>query len=116
MTQALRDLAATQLDAFTAEYGAPDDREQAITRWMHHLIATGQVPDGILAALPEVSRHNEPQICPQAYECGCVEMTRITDRDCRTWLGYDEKPFELRLVLPCNEGSNCELAHLREGT
>jgi len=107
VTQALRDIAATQLDAFTSEYGATDDREQAIERWMRHLVDTGQVPDDILAALPEVSRHNTPQIDPQEYECGCVVMTRITDRDCRTWLGYDEKPFEMRLVLPCNGGTDC---------
>jgi len=115
VTQALRDIAATQVDAVTAEYGAPDDREQAIERWMRHLVATAQVPDDILVALPEVSRHNSPQICPQEYECGCVTMTRITDRDGRTWLGYDEKPFEMRLVMPCNDSTDCELVHLREG-
>jgi hypothetical protein len=42
-------------------------------------------------------------------------MARITDRDGRTWLGYDEKPFEMRLVMPCNNGTDCDLAHLREG-
>lgn len=113
MTKTLRALAAEQLDAFTAEYGAPADREQAIDRWMRNLIETGNVPDDILEALPEVSRHNEPQIAPQEYECGCVAMTRITGRDCRTWRGYDEKPFEMRLAIPCS-GEGCELPHLRE--
>ena len=112
LTKTLREHATEQLDAFTPEYGAPDDREQAIDRWMRHLIETGNVPDDILEALPEVSRHNEPQIGPQEYECGCVAMTRITDRDCRTWRGYDEKPFEMRLAVPCSSAS-CELAHLQ---
>lgn len=90
MTKTLREHAAEQLEAFTAEYGAPDDREHAIDRWMRRLIETGDVPNDILEALPEVSRHNEPQIGPQEYECGCVAMTGITDRDCRTWRGYDD--------------------------
>lgn len=115
MTQTLRDYAAEQLDVIVAEYGPPSDgRDQAIERWMRHLVGVGQVPDGILEAMPEVSRHNEPQISPQEYECGCVAVTRITDRDCRTWRGYDEKPFEMHLAMPCN-GTGCKLAHLREG-
>ena len=110
MTRTLRDLAAEQLD----EYGpSSDDRDHAVDRWVRHLIAVGRVPDNILGAMPEVSRHNEPQVSPQEYECGCVAMTRVTDRDCRTWLGYDEKPFEMRLALPCTDGAACELAGVR---
>lgn len=113
VVQKLRDYAAEQLDALVAEYGpSTDDRDQAVNRWVRSLIGGGQVPDNILEAMPEVSRHNEPQISPQEYECGCVTITRITDRDCRTWLGYDEKPFEMRLALPC-DGTGCELAHVR---
>ncbi len=113
MTQTLRDYATKQLDMFLAEHGSSsDDRDQAIERWMRHLVSVGDVPDDILEALPEVSLHNEPQVSPQEYECGCVAITRITDRDCRTWRGYDEKPFEMRLAMPC-DGAVCELAHLR---
>ncbi|HSX23224.1 MAG TPA: hypothetical protein VLE97_10675 [Gaiellaceae bacterium] len=113
-TQKLRDYAARQVDEIIAEQGPPiDDREQMIDRWLNRLLGRGAVPDDILAAMPEVSRHNDPQVSPQQYECGCVAVTRITDRDCRTWLGYDEKPFEMRLALPCDGGSACELAHLR---
>lgn len=111
-TQKLRDQAATELDSFTAEYGPPDDREDAIDRWMNRLIGLGQIPDDILEAMPEVSRHNDPQISPQEYDCGCVAVTRITDRDCRTWLGYDEKPFEMRLAIQCSS-ARCDLVHLR---
>lgn len=111
MTQSLHDYATKQLDTLLAEYGPLHDaRDQAIMRWMHHLVSVGDVPDNI--AMPEVSRHNEPQVSPQEYECGCVAITRITDRDCRTWRGFDEKPFEMRLAMPCN-GATCELAHLR---
>jgi hypothetical protein len=107
--QKLRDRAAAELDSFTAEYGPPDDREAAIDRWLRHLIETGQVADDILEAMPEVSRHNEPQTGPQEYECGCVTITRITDRDYRR----NEEPFEMRLALPCDGGPACELLHLR---
>ncbi len=110
VTKALREFATTQLDEFTREYGSPCDRPEAIERWMRHLITTGQVPDDILEALPEVSRSNDPQVSPQEYECGCVTMLRITDRDGRTWLGHDEKPFEMRLVQPC-DGAACTRAH-----
>lgn len=110
----LREFAARQLDEFATEYGPPDDREEAIDRWVRRLVEVPfGIPDAILDAMPEVSRHNEPQIAPQQYECGCVALTRITDRDCRTWLGYDDKPFEMRLALPCDGGPSCELAHLR---
>lgn len=105
----LREVAAQQLDGFTAEYGEPDDRDAAINRWTFHLISTGDLPDDVLAALPEVSRHDEPQDSPQEYECGCVAITRITDRDYRR----HEKPFEMRLAIPCNSPS-CELPHLRD--
>ncbi|MSX02941.1 MAG: hypothetical protein F2813_07250 [Actinobacteria bacterium] len=113
MTQTLRDYATAQLDAFLAEHESlRDDRDQVIERWMRHLVSVGDVPDDILQSMPEVSRYNEPQVSPQEYECGCVAITRITDRDCRTWLGHDEKPFEMRLAMPC-EGAACELVHLR---
>jgi hypothetical protein len=113
MTQTLRDYATEQLDAFLAEHEpSRDDRDQVIKRWMRHLVSIGDVPDNILEAMPEVSRHNEPQDSPQEYECGCVTVTRVTDRDGRTWLGHDEKPFEMRLAIPCG-GTACELGHLR---
>lgn len=113
MTQTLRDYATTQLDAFLTEHEPScDDRDQAIERWMRRLASVGDVPDDILESMSEVSRHNEPQVSPQEYECGCVVIARVTDRDCRTWLGYDEKPFEMRLAISCT-GSACELAHLR---
>ena len=114
MTQTLREIAAAQLDAATGEYGPPDDRDAAIERWMLHLVGTGQVPDEVLEAMPEVSRHDEPQLGPQEYECGCVAVTRITDRNGCSWRGRLEQPFEMRLALPC-DGATCELAHLREG-
>ena len=106
----LRDFATTQLDEVVGEYGPPSDRDAAIERWTRHLVGTGQVPDDILEALPEVSRHNEPQVSPQEYDCGCVAITRITDRDYR----HDEKPFEMRLAISCS-GACCELAYLRTG-
>lgn len=109
----LRDFAAEQLDATAGEYGPPPDRDGAIVRWMDHLIESGQVPDDILEAMPEVSRHNDPQVSPQMYECGCVAMTRITDRNSCSWLGCLEEPFEMRLALPC-DGTACELAPLRK--
>lgn len=108
MTRTLRELAAEHLDAVAAEYGEPPDREQAIDRWMRQLVRTCAVPDDMLEALPEISRHNEPQDTPQEYDCGCVAMTRITDREYR----HDEKPFEMRLAIPCSE-ERCELSHLR---
>jgi hypothetical protein len=111
----LRELATEQLDALTGEYGLTDDRDQAIERWIRHLVSVSQVPDDILEAMPEVSRHNNPQISPQEYECGCVAMTRITDRNSCSWLGCLGEPFEMRLAIPC-DGKACELAHLREGS
>jgi hypothetical protein len=70
-----------------------------------NLIARGwRIRDEDLAAMPEISRHDEPQISPQEYECGCVAVTRITDRDVRR----GERPFEMRLALPCGTAS-CEV-------
>jgi hypothetical protein len=113
MMRTLRDFAAEQLDAVAGEYGPSPDRTQAIDRWMRHLVGTGRVPDEILEAMPEVSRHNEPQIGPQEYACGCVAMTRVTDRNGSSWRGRLEEPFEMRLAWPC-DGTACELAHLRK--
>lgn len=59
--------------------------------------------DERLAALPLVSTHNEPQVAPQEYECGCVTVTRITDREYR----HDERPFEMRLARACG-APTCE--------
>lgn len=109
MTQTLRHFAMQQMDALCEECGA---WSRSLERWMLHLISTGQVPDDILEAMPEVSRHNDPQVSPQEYECGCVTVTRITDRDGRTWRGFDEKPFEMRLAIPCEDAA-CKLAQLR---
>lgn len=67
-------------------------------RWHWHL------PDETIAALPLVSKHNSPQISPQEYECGCVTITCITDRDIRR----GEEPFEMRLAIPCQSDA-CEL-------
>lgn len=115
MTQTLHDYAGSQVDAIIIEVGPPsDDRDQMIDRWTRRLINVGDIPDDILEALPEVSRHNEPQVSPQEYECGCVAITRITERNGCSWLGRPEAPFEMRLALPC-DGASCELAHLREG-
>ena len=113
MTQTLREIATAQLDVVAGEYGPPPDRNAAIDRWMRHLVGTCQVPDEVLEAMPEVSRHNEPQISPLEYECGCVVMTRVTDRNGCSRLGRLEEPFEMRLALPC-DGVTCELAHLRK--
>lgn len=109
MTQTLHDFAKQQLDTFSAQYGVPRDLDRAIERWMRHLASTARVPEDILETMPEVSRSNKPQDSPQEYECGCVAITRITDRDYRD----NEKPFEMRLAIPCS-GTACELAHLRK--
>ena len=105
MTTTLRDFATRQLSAIR---GLNVEQDQDIKRWMRYLVSTGQVPDDILEAMPEVSRNNRPQTSPQEYECGCVAVTRVTDRDGR----YHEEPFEMRLAIPC-EGTACTLAHLR---
>lgn len=71
----------------------------------HEINWAFSLPDERLTALPLVSTHDEPQIAPQEYECGCVTVTRITDRDHR--LG--ERPFEMRLAIACGTEA-CELA------
>ncbi len=63
--------------------------------------------DELLAQLPEISRHNEPQISPQEYACGCVAITHITDRDLRR----NEQPFEMRLAIIC-ETEACEVKRI----
>jgi hypothetical protein len=63
-----------------------------------------RIRDEDLAAMPEISRHDEPQVSPQEYECGCVAVTRITDRDARR----GERPFEMRLAIPCGTAA-CEV-------
>lgn len=109
MPQTLHDFAMRELDTLFQEYGEPiDSRSLTIERRMRSLVATSQVPDDILETMPEVSRHNYPQDSPQEYECGCVAITRITDRDYR----YNEEPFEMRLAIPCGRTA-CELEHLR---
>jgi hypothetical protein len=103
VTQTLHDYAAEQADAIAAEYGAPPDgRDQLIERWTRGLVSGGGVPDDILEAMPEVSRSNSPQCSPQEYECGCVAVTRVTDRGCV------KKPFEMRLAIPCEGLKECE--------
>jgi hypothetical protein len=62
------------------------------------------ISDEDLAAMPEISRHDEPQIGPQEYDCGCVALTRVTDRDARR----GDRPFEMRLALACGTPS-CEV-------
>jgi hypothetical protein len=52
MMLTLRDFATQQLDIVAGEYGPPGDRDEAIERWMRHLVGTGQVPDDILEAMP----------------------------------------------------------------
>jgi hypothetical protein len=63
------------------------------------------LPDDLLSALPLVSEHGDPQDSPQEYECGCVSVTRITDRDARC----GERPFEMRLARSCGTDA-CDLA------
>src|SRR4029077_6656562 len=53
-----------------------------------------RIRDEDLAAMPEISRHDKPQDSPQEYDCGCVAVTRVTDRDTRC----GERPFEMRLA------------------
>jgi hypothetical protein len=114
MSTALRAFAAAQLDESLQKWKETplslDDREDAIGRWIHHLIDTGGIPDEILEGMLEVSRSDAPYISPQMYECGCVAVTRITDRE----RDRHEKPFEMRLALPCTRPC-CELTTLRQG-
>lgn len=65
------------------------------------------IRDEDLAVMLEISRHDDPQVSPQEYECGCVAVTRVTDRDAR----HGERPFEMRLAIPCTSPS-CELRAL----
>lgn len=100
----LREFATKRVDEVSQDLGPPDDRHTAIERWERHLIAHGLVPDDILEAMPEISRHNEPQESPQEYRCSCVAMTRITDRDALR----HEEPFEMRLAIRC-DGRACKV-------
>jgi hypothetical protein len=69
-----------------------------------------EIPDDELAAMPEISRHDEPQISPQEYECGCITIVRVTDRNAG-WRGHRrEQPFEMRLAVSCGSAA-CELAN-----
>ena len=70
----------------------------------HEINWSFSLSDEQLEALPLVSAHHEPQVAPQEYECGCVTVTRITDRDRRR----GERPFEMRLAVAC-EGDACEV-------
>lgn len=65
-----------------------------------------RIRDEDLAEMSEISRHDAPQVSPQEYECGCVVVTRITDRDARR----GERPFEMRLAIPCGTAI-CGLVH-----
>lgn len=67
--------------------------------------------DERLERLVLVSEHSYPQISPQEYECGCITVTRVTDRDVR--LG--EKPFEMRLAISCTS-DQCERVRLGDDT
>lgn len=73
----------------------------------HEIRWSFDLPDELLAALPLVSMHNEPQVAPQEYDCGCVTITRITDREYR----HNEKPFEMRLARSCRTGT-CEVHYV----
>lgn len=62
--------------------------------------------DDVLTELPLISTHTAPQDSPQEYECGCIAVTRITDRDTRN----GERPFEMRLAITCGT-KECEAAN-----
>ena len=64
--------------------------------------------DEVLADLPLITTHDRPQDSPQEYECGCVAITRITDRDAQR----GELPFEMRLAIPCGKGFECVVPSL----
>lgn len=70
----------------------------------HEIRWSFSLPDEQLAALPLVGTHGEPQLAPQEYECGCVTVTRVTDRDHRR----GERPFEMRLARRCRTPT-CEV-------
>lgn len=54
---------------------------------------------------PLISVHNEPQVSPQEYDCGCVSVSYVTDRD----IFRREYPFEMRLVTFCNKKRDCQV-------
>ncbi len=56
-----------------------------------------------LDAYPVISTHNEPQVSPQEWDCGCVSVTYVTDRD----FLRGEQPFEMRLASAC-KSSDCQ--------
>lgn len=86
-------------------------QEQTATDLTDHEIRWSfTLPDERLAELPLVSCHDHPQIAPQEYECGCVTIVRVTDRDYRR----HERPFEMRLARRCSTDA-CEVeAELEE--
>lgn len=54
-----------------------------------------RLPPEVLEAMPEISRDDRPYVSPQEYECGCVAISRITDR------GRGEKAFEMVRAIAC---------------
>ena len=78
-----------------------------MTALTHHEVrCSHRLPDERLATLPLVSTHERPQPAPQEYDCGCVTVTRITDRDYRN----GEQPFEMRLAIACGTEA-CDIYH-----
>ena len=69
-------------------------------RWSYTL------PDERIEALPLVSRHEEPQIGPQEYECGCVTVEHVTARE------RGDTPFEMRLAFLCGTVA-CEVQTIK---
>lgn len=108
VTHAMHVEAARRFDEFFdahADLTRPRDREAAILRWVDGMITVGDIPAEIMEAMPEVSRSNETQIGPQEYECGCVAIVHVTDRD----VFAREQPFEMRLAKPCDGSCRCTL-------
>jgi len=54
---------------------------------------------------PVVSTHNEFQVSPQEWDCGCITAAYVTDRN--------ERPVEMRLYSFCNS-DQCELVANRK--
>lgn len=52
-----------------------------------------------------VSRHGQPQVSPQEWDCGCVTAVYVTDRDALA----GEEPFEMRLWQGCDK-DECEVS------
>lgn len=75
----------------------------------HEINGAFALPDERLMVLPLISTHDEPQIAPQEYVCGCVTVTRITDRDYRS----GARPFEMRLAIACKTAT-CALTDLTQ--